>query len=123
MIIKRSKEQGTETLEEFYRNWNSKLGQSMLCLIARLKEVDDERILWGLTSHARLCLLSDNPSANYRHVIITAGYDDKPYKIECHVPPEQAPWPNAYIHGEAYSLDEAISMILAAMDKSEGWRT
>ena len=37
------------------------------------------------------------------------------------MPPKQAPWANAYIRGETHSLDEAVTMILAAMEKSEGW--
>jgi hypothetical protein len=37
------------------------------------------------------------------------------------MPERIAPWPQAYVKGEARSEDEAVRMIEVAMDKSEGW--
>jgi hypothetical protein len=37
------------------------------------------------------------------------------------MPEKSAPWPGAYVKGEGRSLDDALKMVVIAMEKSEGW--
>jgi hypothetical protein len=41
--------------------------------------------------------------------------------VEYLMPERSAPWPHAYVKGEARSEDDAVRMIEIAMDQSEGW--
>jgi hypothetical protein len=94
----------------------------MLALIAGLRAVPDERRLWGLTSHERLCLLSENTSRSPWYVIFVA-LDTDNVSVEYLMPSEDAPWPDAYVRGHASSVDDAVRMILIGMDRSGGWPT
>lgn len=49
--------------------------------------------------------------------------DHHNYWIEYLMPSAVAPWPNAHVRGKARSEDEAIQMILTAMDRCGGWST
>jgi hypothetical protein len=131
MHLVRCSEQGSQTLDEFYADiaaneppyWHT--GPAMLSLIKRLRELPDNREVWGLTSHNRLCLLTQNDSFPNGviapwYVIFVAG-DMNAYYVEYLMPEAIAPWPNAYVRGEARSEDEAIEMILTAMERSGGW--
>jgi hypothetical protein len=76
--------------------------------------------LFGLTSHYRLCLRAqDTPEAAW--FVIVSALDKWNYYVEYLMPQSMAPWPGAYVRGEARSEDEAVKMILTAMEKSEGW--
>jgi hypothetical protein len=92
----------------------------MLALIARLRALPDERCVWGLTSLQRLCLLAHDTYKSPWFVIVVAVSDR--YFIEYLMPAAVAPWPEARVQGEAGSEDEAIRMILIAMERSEGWQ-
>ena len=92
----------------------------MLDLIARLRALPDDRQVWGLTSHERLCLLATDSSASPWYVIV-AALDSQNIFIEYLVPGDSAPWPNAYMRGEARSHDDAVRMIVTAMNESRGW--
>ena|SRR5215469_2169389 len=119
MHLTRCKDQKRATLEEFYTEARD-LGKVMLDLIARLKASPDERQVYGLTSHYHLCLLSQDTSASPWFVRVIALHE-RDYHIEYLMPESEAPWPKAYIRGEARSTDDAIRMILTAMEKSGGW--
>ena len=127
MHLTRCKDQSSKTLDEFYTDISQHdgdidrgIGQAMLSLLARLRALPDERPVWGLTSHYRLCLLAENSSATPWFVIL-AALDMRNFYIEYLMPEHVAPWPNAYVRGEARSVDDAIRMIVTAMEKSEGW--
>jgi hypothetical protein len=124
-------EQGSQTLDEFYADiaaneppyWHT--GPAMLSLIKRLREIPDDRQVWGLTSHSRLCLLAQdeifkNDVFRPWYVVFVAGSTNE-YYVEYRMPESIAPWPNAYVRGEARSEDEAVEMILTAMERSGGW--
>ena len=128
MHLERCKDQQSQTLDQFYeRIANSGIesdrtrGNAMLALIARLRALPDERCVWGLTSLHRLCLLAHDTYKSPWFVIVVAS-DPSLYYIEYLMPAAVAPWLHAYVQGEARSEDDAIRMILIAMERSEGWR-
>jgi hypothetical protein len=125
--LTRCHDQKSKTLDEFYHELSvsdepvtREIGQTMLSLIARLRALGDERRLWGLTSHHRLCLLAAD-SAETDWFVTVVALDARNYCVEYLMPQHIAPWPRAYVRGEARSEDEAVGMILTAMQKSEGW--
>lgn len=127
MHLTRCHEQKSKTLDDFYRDLGlsedpvtGEIGRTMLSLIARLHILADERQVWGLTSHCRLYFLSADSSHSDWLVSVIAS-DSKSYFIEYQMPQDIAPWQRAYVKGEARSEDEAVQMILIAMEKSEGW--
>lgn len=127
MHLTRCHEQKSKTLDEFYRELSvsdepvtRESGQTMLSLIARLRALTDERRVWGLTSHYRLCLLAAD-SAETDWFVTVVALDARNYYVEYLMPPRVAPWPRAYVRGEARSEDEAVQMILTGFKKSEGW--
>ena len=120
-------DQKKQPLDEFYtevKHWEKTVSREvcrvMLSLIARLRALPDERRAFGLTSHLRLCLLAQDTWKSPWYVIISA-LDSRNYTVEYLVPPAVAPWEHAYVRGEARSEDEAVKMILTAMERSEGW--
>jgi hypothetical protein len=125
MNLSRCKDQ-SGSLEDFYSNlvetWSlgNDISSTMLSLIQALSANEDKRTAWGLTSHYKLCLLSQNRSDSDWYVRIIAA-DKKNYLIECLIPEELAPWPHAYAQGWATSEQEAVHMILSAMTYSKGW--
>lgn len=126
MHLTRCQDQKRQTLEEFYcdaRDGHPESyegGQAMLDLIERLRALPDERRLYGLTSLYNLCLLAQDTYTSPWYVRFIAA-SKQHYVIECLMPESEAPWPNAYIKGIATSEDEAVEMILVAMEKSGGW--
>ena len=127
MHITRCKDQKHATLEEFYGEARDshepvthKIGEVMLDWIARLRALPNDRCLYGLTSHYRLCLLSQDSYTCPAFVIIWA-LDERNYYIQYLMPEVTAPWPQAYVRGEARSADDAVGMVVTAMEKSEGW--
>jgi hypothetical protein len=120
-------DQKSRTLEEFYAEVIQQEsvvcregGQAMLDLIARLRALPCEHRVFGLTSHHRLCLLAEDTYRSTWFVIISA-FDKRNYNVQYLMPERISPWPRAYVNGEARSEDDAVKMILTAMEKAEGW--
>lgn len=127
MHLTRCRDQKSNTLDEFYTEISEHdgavdrgIGEAMLSLLARLRALPDERCVWGLTSHYRLCLLAEDRSETPSFVTVVA-LDKRDYYVEYLMPERVAPWPLAYVRGEARSEDEAVQMILTGMENSEGW--
>jgi hypothetical protein len=127
MKITRCRDQQHETVEEFYckladgeYSHLSEAGSAMLELLARLKALADDRLIFGLTSMARLCLLAHDDYKSPWYVIISA-LDTRNYCVEYLMADDVAPWPNAYVKGESGSTDAASKMIQVAIDRSAGW--
>lgn len=127
MHLTRCHDQKSKTLDEFYRELSvsdepvtREIGRAMLSLVARLRGLADERRVWGLTSHYRLCLLAADSYETPSFVRVVA-LDARNYFVEYLMPERVAPWPRAYVSGEARSEDEVVQMILTGMEKSEGW--
>jgi hypothetical protein len=108
------------SLEEFYGAPEIKGGPAMLELIGRLRAEPFEPRVFGLTTHNRLALLAADAFASSWYVVLSA-LDEENYFVEYLMPPPEAPWPRAYVRGEARSAADAVRMALIAMEKSEGW--
>jgi hypothetical protein len=128
MHLTKCQNQKKQTLEEFYTEvttWEKATSRGaakvMLGLISRLRALPDERRVFGLTSHLRLCLLATDSWKSPWYVIFSA-LDERNIYVEYLMPEHVAPWPRAYVRGEARSEDEAVQMIVVAIEKSEGWR-
>jgi hypothetical protein len=128
MQLDRCADQGAQTLDEAYEAFARRGrkfgtdGQAMLDLLAQLRSSPDERTAWGLTSHATLILLSTNlPLSPWYVKIFAPSYGG--YHVEYLVPAAEAPWPNAYVRGEAETVHQAIEMIRTAMDRCGGWES
>ena len=127
MHLTRCKDQKHATLDEFYGETAAprepvtrKRGEIMLDWIARLRALPDDRYVYGLTSHDRLCLLSQDTYTSPWFVIILV-LDDKNHYVEYLMPEHEDLWPNNYVRGEARSADDAVQMVVTAMEKSGGW--
>ena len=120
-------DQKSKTLDEFFLDVSQQdhpvsreNGKTMLDLLARLRALPDAHQVYGLTSHHRLCLLaSDSWQAPWFVIINALG--KQTYYVEYLMPKHTAPWPHAYVRGEASSEDDAVKMIVTAMERSEGW--
>lgn len=115
-------------LDDFYRSvverWDKRWADgasAMQILIARLRELPSPDRAYAQTSHARLCLLS-NDASDSPWLLIISALDEHHYVIEYLMPGHLAPWPGAYVRGEARSIDEAFKMILIGMERSGGWK-
>jgi hypothetical protein len=128
MHLTRSQDQKSKTLDEFYAELHQSEshvdregGGAILDLIARLRALPNDLVVYGLTSHNRLCLLAEDTYQSPWFVIISA-LDRRNYFIEYLMPKAIAPWKQgAYVRGEARSEDDAVKMIAIAIEQSEGW--
>ncbi len=125
--LTRCHDQKSKTLDEFYADLSvseepvtRQIGQTMLSLLSRLRALPAGRQVWGLTSHYRLALLASDSWETPSFVTVVA-LDERNYFVEYLMPERIAPWPRAYVRGEARSEDEAVQMIQTGMEKSEGW--
>ena len=101
MHLTHCQDQKRQTLEEFYTDvttWDKAtsrdVGRVMLGLIARLRALPDERRVFGLTSHLRLCLLASDTYKSPWFVIFSALNERNIY-VEYLMPKRIAPWPRA----------------------------
>jgi len=127
MQLVHCKDQATLPMERFYgdaaqhkADFVRSRARLMIDLIARLRALPDDRRVWGLTSHMSLCLLSRDDCASPRYVVVEAVARHC-YFVEYLMPPVLAPWRGAYVRGEARSEDEAVQMVVIAIDRSGGW--
>ena len=128
MQLTRCKNQAYDTLDEEYGKlarsddaFNRERGAAMLDLLARLRALPGDKPAFGLTSHHRLVLLAEDSYKSPWFVIVSA-LDKFNYAIEALLPEWAAPWPVAFVRGEARTADEATEMIVTAMTVSEGWK-
>jgi class 3 adenylate cyclase len=127
MQITRCQDQKSRTLDEFYAeigrhdgSVDREIGDALLSLLARLRALPDDRAVYGLTSHYHLGFHAEDNYQSPCFVVIRA-LDRRNYFIEYRMPERMAPWPHAYVKGTARSEEDAVRMILTAMEKSEGW--
>lgn len=127
MPLIRCSQQNRQSLEEFYSEWASGsneisagIGKSMLKVIDLINKTFMETIIYGLTSHAHLLLLSENNTLSDWHVAIVAdGLEE--YHIEYQMTKDSQPWENAIIKGGTKSIEEFKNYIIIAMFESRGW--
>jgi len=124
MPIQTNSEQGG-TLEEFYRELSESTDHyanaiGMLEFINMINQTFKETQLWGLISHTRLVIQSEDGSQAKWYVIIGNMADY--YFFQYLLPSNKQPWENARVQGEVKSLKEAKKYLLIAMNESEGWK-
>ena len=114
---------GGDDLEKAYQNYGPTIGnqaEAMLRLLASLRATESDYLAYGLTSHLKLCLLSEDRYDSDWWVVIEPdafGY----LRVEYLMPPEEAPWPGAYVSGRTDDCPKACEMVLTGMLKSGGW--
>lgn len=120
MRLHRCTDQGI-SLEQFYEEVaahdhpvNKAIGAGMLALIGRLRALEHSRQAWGLTSHYHLVLLAKDTYRSPWYVTICVAGENR---FEIVVRPREGDGDRL----EAGSLDEAVSVIVDAMDRSGGW--
>lgn len=129
MYINRCQDQNSWTLDELYIDMtenertipdNREAAKAMLDLLARLRALPDERCVYGTTSHYQLYFHAQDTYTSPWFVSIGA-VEKHTYFVEYLMPERFAPWPQAHVSGWTHSEDDAVQMILTAMEKSEGW--
>lgn len=99
--------------------WKKK-SEAMISLINEINRIFTTTQIWGLTSHDRLVLLTENRWDSRWHVIIE-NIGNNEYYFEYLIPDYKSPWENGTIKGVASSIEEAIKYLGIAMRESEGW--
>ena len=122
MILRECSCQLPETLEEHFSALNRKHvnGQGTLALIEALKEMPDDRVVYGLTCVDQLCLLSQDDHTTPWWVVVTS-HGSQDFRIECLMPEDQAPWPGAHILGKTERLQRAVDMVKKGLEISGAW--
>lgn len=133
MPLIRCSEQKRLTLEEFYKELIPQkseefpdVGTPMLNVISLINNTFQETIIYGLTSHDTLLLLSTNDSMTpwfvaLKGLIISREHQHSEYYIEYLMTSEKQPWPDAKIVGATRSLHELKNYLILAMTESDGW--
>jgi hypothetical protein len=114
-----------ESLDEYYSaiarsDGSSDAGRAMLHLVDLLRAQPGGRRAFALAFPARLSLLAIDEERSPRFVILTR-ISTVAYYVQYLLPERLAPWPAAYVGGEARSDGEVVQMVLTAMERSEGW--
>ena len=84
MPIKRSSDQKSMTLEEFYidmskksTNFHAEAAKNMLVFVGVVNEIFKETVIWGLTSHDRLVIQNtDDWKSNWFVIVSSIGTKD-----------------------------------------------
>ena len=128
MDIIRVKDQGWVTLEEDFTelyqqgSYRQAGAKAMLSLLNKLHDFQDERKVFGLTSRfGQLAFLAEDRYESPWFVRVAAG-SEQFFAVVYRMPSTISPWPDASVGGSAQSVDEAVQMVLTAMDRSEGWK-
>jgi hypothetical protein len=125
MVLERCSAQKSATLDEFYgaiakNPVGAQTGTAMLSLIARLRGLAWPERAWGLTSHLHLVLLAEDDDSS-PWFIKAVALDPRNFLVEFLLPSGAAPWPRAYVKGEASSEDEALDYLETAFRLTDGW--
>lgn len=119
---------GRTTLDDFYGRGGhleavqrSPHDNAMLLLIRALRDAPSTLLAYGMTHMHQLGLRAiDDPRA--AELVRVMASSEHSYFIEYSMPEEQAPWPYAWVKGEATSTEDAKEMVLTAMRLSGGWK-
>lgn len=126
MPLIRCSEQKRQTLEEFYTefipdkvNKFADGGTPMLKILELINTTFTQTVIYGLTSHATLLLLTENSSLSQWYVALN-GLENE-YFIKYSMTIEKQPWADAKVTGVTTSLDELKRYLIIAMHESGGW--
>ncbi|WP_299261859.1 hypothetical protein [uncultured Aquimarina sp.] len=128
MPISVCKNHSSKSLIEIYKEvayynenpvWKIK-SKEMINLIELINILFKDTQIWGLTSHDRLVLLSENNWESRWHVIIE-NIGSKEFYFEYLMPENKSPWENGIVKGVAGTISEVERYLAIAMRESEGW--
>jgi hypothetical protein len=128
MPLIRSHSQGNGALTDHYcdrdgdMTWRNESNARMRTLIAALSDELPNTMVWGLTSHDTLCLMSvPNYDAGPWHVAIDAMVGGG-FEVTYRPPEGDLPIPNSEIVFRVSDPDHAIESIKQAMSLTRAWR-
>jgi hypothetical protein len=113
------------TLEEFYGEMSalghgndfSKVGARTLGLLGHLRAIEGPPI-WAVTSLASLNFVADN---DWRlPVLVSIQCGGNWFAIEYRMPPNEAPWPEAFVRGQTDDMARACEMVAFGLTKATG---
>jgi len=93
---------------------------AMLLLIRALRADHSPLRAYGMTHMHQLGLRAVDDAAAPEFIRVIASSEDS-YFVEFRMPEEKAPWPHAWVKGEATSTEDAKNMVLTAMRLSGAW--
>jgi len=95
--------------------------QSAMLLLIRALRADPAQLRAYAMTHMhqlRLRAIDDAAGPEFVRVMASSEYS---YFVEFLMPEDQAPWPHAWVKGEATSTEDAKNMVLTAMRLSGTW--
>jgi len=132
MPIKKSSDQGPESLEQFYTSLAQKdfvffiaVGKEMLAFLEMVNGLFLETQLWGQISQVNQVVDSliiqneDGNDAEPLLIVESLGMGD--YHFQYKMMPDKSPWNFAKVRGSAKNIEEAKRYLLIAMRESGGW--
>ncbi len=127
-LLANTKQNKGKTLEEYYTEISKDKSNSvwaerrrnMLKFIEIINDNFKETEIWGLTSHSRLVLQTEDKWDSEWFVIIEAlGHE---YYFEYLLTDDKKPWENATVKGVTRNLADAKKYLLISMKESGGWK-
>jgi hypothetical protein len=117
-------DQARENLRSFYTQdqWTGayrEMADSMLAFLDMMDELFPETMIWGMTSHLRIGMMSAPEQTNWH--IIVAPHTGNSFFVEYLLPEAKAPWDNAWVRGEADNFESLKKYTLIAMKESGFW--
>jgi hypothetical protein len=115
--------QGPQTVEEFYREMAAtrvvdrerRQPRFMLDLLRELSADGPGPVVWGLTSHERLALLAAD-DWDSRTLVLIEPTPAGTWQIQCALPADRAPWPEAVVWGYTEELAEAVRRVRLGLE-------
>lgn len=108
-----------ESLEDFYSNLED--DQFMVKVVQLLKKKLGDRVIYCLTSHRTLALLSQADHRAVWWVKISPMTPVPAVLLKCIAPDRFMPWPSAQVCDEVETIHGAVDKILQMIEYSEGW--
>ena len=129
MPLKRSSDQPSRTLQEFYTelrenkdSYENKIGEAALAFIELVNQTFIQTEIWVWTSHYSLVLSDkDDWEAGWFVGVDCAALHE--YRLRYQIPEQRSPWPDAMVEGVANTVEKAKDYLIIAMVESGGWPT
>jgi hypothetical protein len=128
MPIIGNSDQSRRTLIEFYQellgennSFSSKnIGATMLNFIEMVNSTFKSTTLYGLTSHYNLIIQSEDSWKSQWYIRVYCFGDGK-IQFEYKMPNIISPWEDAFVKGQANTIEEAKNYLIIAMTECGGW--
>lgn len=128
MPIIRNSAQKSQTLAGFYseqtepgvQEHTARMGAGMLSFIEMVNETFLKTQLYGLTSHYRLVIQSEDDYKSDWFVTVICDNSNN-YHFSYLMPEAIGPWKAARVNGIAHGVEEARKYLIIAMMECRGW--